>query len=497
MRLPSNVFSPAILFMSLMLLAVQPSSAQIPGVSSAAKAACFDTKNKLVSCGGGFVATSGSTVYDCVCNCSGSDQCTPRTQSEKNSQTEKKADIGMSGNTAAVDAAAAQARRDEAVLDKASRETFVGNRDTLVRSLKGNAADKASTRPMDLKDSASVPRLGLKPSTPTAQVNAAAEVGSEHLPTPLQPFYTTEMRTFLPMNDGGHPIDATEPPPKDGNGLVGGTTWTFGFKQPHATCGARCKTEMDKRLKLQLRAYCGQQGDAEAVARCLKADFPFNPDLYSMVLSMGSYNTALYDLATRVVFDGATYGEYSRQHKEIFSSLKGRQFNLLDCHSNGAMLCLAALRAGDTTAKEVRLFGPQISPQAAKMWQDYSRRTGTPITIYLNSADPVASISWLLPTPAPQTENTWSSTPNVWLYKAVAVPGNLAVAAFNSYLDGETGVMNRALEEYGFTVVRSKCESVISLRKFIDRAIDCHSMREYEKHLVTELPAPPKWIPKK
>jgi hypothetical protein len=161
------------------------------------------------------------------------------------------------------------------------------------------------------------------------------------------------------------------------------------------------------------------------------------------------------------------------------------------------MLCLAALRAGDTTAKEVRLFGPQISPQAAKMWQDYSRRTGTPITIYLNSGDPVASISWLLPTPAPQTENTWSSTPNVWLYKTVAVPGNLAVAAFNSYLDGETGVMNRALEEYGFTVVRSKCESVISLRKFIDRAIDCHSMREYEKHLVTELPAPPKWIPKK
>ena len=230
-----------------------------------------------------------------------------------------------------------------------------------------------------------------------------------------------------------------------------------------------CKADLDKRLYAQLLAYCAQQDDAK---KCVDAGLPFSPEMYDMVISMGSYNTALYDLATRVVFDGATYGEYSRQHKEIFASLKGRKFETLDCHSNGAMLCLAAVRSGDTTAKEVRLFGPQINPEAAKIWRDYSRQTGTKITVYINSGDPVAPVSWLLPTPPADTD--WN-TPNVWLLKTLAGPGKFAAAAFNSFLDGEKGVMKTALDQYGLQVIRFDCSKTPSL--------DCHSMTRYEKSL--------------
>ncbi|MBK8303480.1 MAG: hypothetical protein IPK98_08835 [Chloracidobacterium sp.] len=66
---------------------------------------------------------------------------------------------------------------------------------------------------------------------------------------------------------------------------------------------------------------------------------------------MASTHSAVEDLALRVIWDGSAYGEFSRQHKEIFVGLKDRHFDTLDCHSNGAMLCLAALRSGETTRK--------------------------------------------------------------------------------------------------------------------------------------------------
>lgn len=390
--------------------------------------------------------------------------------------------------------------REEREAELARQRLFTTGKEQLIRELKGTSPgtlglkDGTVAAPRPGGTSIFGLRSGADPVPGTVQPVTCPD-GSRvengrcvalNLPTAFESFYTTETRTFLPMNGGGHPIDAIEPPPKDGHGLVGGTTWTYGFKRPQMKCDQHCKADLDRRLKLQLLTYCAQKGDAKDAEKCVADGLPFTPEIYDMVISMGSYNTALYDLATRVVFDGATYGEYSRQHKEIFASLKGRRFDVLDCHSNGAMLCLAALRSGDTAAKEVRLFGPQINPEAAKIWRDYSRRTGTKITVYINSGDPIAPVSWLLPTPP--AGNDWNS-PNVWLLKTLAVPGNLAAAAFNSFLDGEKGVMNTVLGEYGIDVVRSKCKTVPSL--------DCHSMKLYEKQIPDKLPAPPRGLPKK
>lgn len=195
----------------------------------------------------------------------------------------------------------------------------------------------------------------------------------------------------------------------------------------------------------------------------------FDTDL---VVSMGSSHAAIEDLATRVFFDGATFGEFSRQNKEIFASLKGRQFDTLDCHSNGAMVCLAALRSGGTQAKEVRLFGPQINPEAAKRWQEYAANTNTAIKIYINNGDPITPISWKQP--APQTPAGKAATA-LWLHNPVTGLATFAEALFHTYVDSKTGVMDTTLKNYGFDVTRSKCKESPS--------IDCHSMKLYETKL--------------
>lgn len=281
--------------------------------------------------------------------------------------------------------------------------------------------------------------------------------------------YALQTRTLTPMADGGHPIDAPGSPPVGLHGLVGGTTWTYGFQRPHVKCEKKCQDDMRRNLEGQLTLFCSSQSDPKA---CLTAGLPFTPEMYDLVVSMGSSHAAIEDLATRVLFDGATFGEFSRQNKEIFASLKGRQFATLDCHSNGAMVCLAALRSGDTQAKEVRLFGPQMNPEAAKRWQEYAANTKTTIKIYINNGDPIAAISWKQPTP--QTPAGRAATA-AWLSNPVTGPATFADALFHTYVDSKTGVMDETLKVYGFDVTRSKCKDLPS--------IDCHSMKLYEMNL--------------
>jgi hypothetical protein len=281
--------------------------------------------------------------------------------------------------------------------------------------------------------------------------------------------YALQTRTLTPMADGGHPIDAPEAPPAGLHGLVGGTTWTYGFQRPQVKCESKCQADMKRNLDGQLTLYCSSQPDPRT---CLAEGLPFTPDLYDLVVSMGSSHSAIEDLATRVLFDGTTFGEFSRQNKEIFASLKGRQFATLDCHSNGAMVCLAALRSGDTQAKEVRLFGPQMNPEAAKRWQEYANNTKTTIKIYINNGDPVAAISWKQPTPQTPAERAGSA---VWLSNPVTGPAAFADALFHTYIDSKTGVMNETLKAYGFEVKRTGCRDLPS--------IACHSMTRYEENL--------------
>lgn len=285
----------------------------------------------------------------------------------------------------------------------------------------------------------------------------------------LTNFYALQTRTFTSMADGGHPIDAPGSLPVGLRGLVGGTTWTFGLQWPYMKCETKCQDDMKRNLNGQLALFCSSQSDPKT---CLAQGLPFTPEMYDLVVSMGSSHTAIEDLATRVLFDGVTFGEFSREHKEIFASLKGRQFDTLDCHSNGAMLCLAALRSGDTQAKEVRLFGPQMNPEAAKRWQEYAANTNSTIKIYINNGDPVPALSWKQPTP--QTPVGRAATA-AWFSNPVTGPATFADALFHTYLDSKTGVMDVTLKNYGFDVTRSKCKDSPS--------IDCHSMKLYEMRL--------------
>lgn len=301
------------------------------------------------------------------------------------------------------------------------------------------------------------------------QADAARKLAAQR--ASVRGYFTSERNKLIPLNDGGRAIDLMPKPPAGPHGLVGGTTWTFGFQWPETKCDKQCKSELDRKLDAQLAGYCANQ---TLTNLCLNEGLPFTPELYDTIVSMANSNSAIMDLATRVIFDGAMYGEYTRQHSEQFAGLKGKRFGVLDCHSNGAMLCLAALRSGDTSAKEVRLFGPQINPEAARLWQEYAFRTKTVIKIYINTGDPITPASWKQPV-ARSYEQTPTSPAAVWLNTAVRLPYFAGDAAFNAALDSRKKVMDNELGKYGLYVIRSACK---------DRpGLDCHSMKLYETNL--------------
>jgi len=300
----------------------------------------------------------------------------------------------------------------------------------------------------------------VQPTTPTT--NADVPLASDFL-------YALQTRTFEPMNSGGSPIDAVEPPPTDGIGLVGGTTWTFGFKRPKANCDLKCYAEMTRRLTDEHIRYCAQQSEPKA---CIDAGLPFTPGLYDLVISMASFATPLEDLASRVLFDSATFGEFSRQHAPMFASLKGRSFQRLDCHSNGAMLCLAALRNGDTKAKEVRLFGPQINEPAARLWREYAEKNKTKVTVFINTGDPIPVTSWVFS--APELQFPKADIP-AWVANRATDPELLAESAIAAINDSRMNIMGGILGDHGLQVVRFDCGKLPSM--------DCHSMKTYEANV--------------
>ncbi|MCZ6772773.1 MAG: hypothetical protein O7G83_12475, partial [Proteobacteria bacterium] len=99
------------------------------------------------------------------------------------------------------------------------------------------------------------------------------------------------------------------------------------------------------------------------------------------------------DLGLRVLWDNMSKGQVTPKIARYYKLLKGKSFRQLDCHSNGAMVCLAAIANGDLKAKEVRLLGPQITPAALREWQRLAREKNMRVTIYYNNRDPVPWVS--------------------------------------------------------------------------------------------------------
>ncbi len=369
-------------------------------------------------------------------------------------------DAGTGGvyvdNSAAIAAARAEADR------KRRQAAFEATKRDLLASLK-------SGRTLGNNN------LGLKPGTTTGKqcpAGTTLSAGNCIAEAPIKAsdfLYALQTRRFEPMNSGGKVVD-TSPPPTDGHGLVGGTTWTYGFKHPKGDCDADCMEQTRRKVYAQTLKHCSAQSDPEA---CIKDGPPFTPDLYTFVTSMASYNTPLKDLSERVAFDSVTYGEFSRQHQEMFKDLKGKSFETLDCHSNGAMLCLAALRSGDTKAREVRLFGPQINEAAAKIWYEYARKNNVKLTVFINNGDPVPAVSWAFASPPMSMGKTVDTA---WVKSRSTDPDFVVDAIYQSVKDRTTGSMTDALGRNGLQVIRFDCKGELN-------PLNCHSMTRYEQNI--------------
>ncbi len=351
----------------------------------------------------------------------------------------------------------------------ADQKVFEKSRDEAAGTLKGSSG--SSTVKTDADD-------GLKGS----RTDDGPKAGMPDTKSELREseyFYTLQTRKFEPLNDGGHPIDSPEAKLQLGyHGIVGGTSWTFGFKRPPKNCSETCRKRFKADLQEQLELYCSNLGGKKPAQearrlQCIKDGLPFMADDYDFAVSMASSHSFFDDLFSRVLFDSASLGKFTQEHKEVFANLTGRQFDTLDCHSNGAMICLAALESPDvkTTAKVVRLFGPQITPEAAEHWKKLAKK-GVKIEIYINNGDPVPSLAWQQPVPKTAIPKALTT---VWFANPVTGTATLAKALFNTYLDSKNQHMDATLRSYGFNVTRLPCLDSTNL--------NCHSMQAYESKM--------------
>jgi hypothetical protein len=165
-----------------------------------------------------------------------------------------------------------------------------------------------------------------------------------------------------------------------GNAMIGGTLWITGYNVQNADPRiiAKAHEMMDQQMKLAGLRY------ADGV------DF----GKYNFVLGIAASTDVYQDLSSRVVFDEYSNGQFSAREQAGYASLKGRQFDELGCHSNGAMICLAALENRDIKVDHVALYGPQITVESLQMW-DQLVRSGQvkSVEININTNDPVPPFS--------------------------------------------------------------------------------------------------------
>jgi hypothetical protein len=127
-------------------------------------------------------------------------------------------------------------------------------------------------------------------------------------------------------------------------------------------------------------------------ARVAHKDYGAGTDCsrYNFVLGMASSLRLYTDLWNRVAFDELTNGRFSAREQLLYEKLRGKQFDELGCHSNGAMLCLAALENEDIKADQVVLYGPQVTRESLEMWNTLvQERRVKSVKVYLNENDPV------------------------------------------------------------------------------------------------------------
>lgn len=169
--------------------------------------------------------------------------------------------------------------------------------------------------------------------------------------------------------------------------LVGGTGWVYGYNVPPGQSQTTALRNLDSLLAL-------------ADPPIDRSQFP-NPADYNMILGVAKTQDSFVDLLTRVTLgwpgngDQLTNGAFTAESQPLYASLRGTQTSRLDCHSNGAMVCLAALNRRDVIAEHVRLFGPQITSPALAQWQSLveTQRIKS-LEINITNGDPVGPASY-------------------------------------------------------------------------------------------------------
>jgi len=172
-----------------------------------------------------------------------------------------------------------------------------------------------------------------------------------------------------------------DPYKPSGNGMVGGTGWIVGYNVPKPTPELVAKSR--EMLAEQERLAGNKYSDG--------IDF----DRYNFVIGIAAETDFAGDLLKRVgIGDELTEGQYSIETQPGYAALAGRSFGELGCHSNGAMVCLAALRNKDVKADNVVLYGPQITEEGLKQWQALvDSGQVKSVTLVVNSGDPVPPLS--------------------------------------------------------------------------------------------------------
>jgi hypothetical protein len=168
-----------------------------------------------------------------------------------------------------------------------------------------------------------------------------------------------------------------------GNALIGGTTWNVAYNVQNA----------NPKLVAKAREMMAQQMKLAGIPYSDGVDF----NRYNFVLGIADSTNKWVDLRSRVIFDEFKNGKFSAKEQNTYALLKDRQFNELACHSNGAMICLAALENKDVIADHVVLYGPQVTLESLGMWDELVRSGRVKsVQIYINQSDPVPAFSLLI-----------------------------------------------------------------------------------------------------
>lgn len=170
---------------------------------------------------------------------------------------------------------------------------------------------------------------------------------------------------------------------QSGNGLIAGTSWQLGYYSP---IGA------SPEVRARARELVRDQARRAGIPYEEKIDF----DRYDFVIGLAKEADQWRDLTRRVMFEQLLNGRATAKYQEPYNSLRDRQFGQLDCHSNGAMICLAALTNRDVRADDVILFGPQITTDSLELWnQLLAERRIRSLKIIMAQNDPIPPASLL------------------------------------------------------------------------------------------------------